>query len=479
MGNSFRAHFAYFAISLLLGGVCFLMVACEVDRPDVPELLSIQGLSPPAQEETAPEIDPDAVGGQPARPGNMPETDPQHMSVEIHCEDVRRDACGLLVTLHAVRDDVELDILLFGDNGVRFLPNMDVIPKDYLSSQDGKRSLIDRVKLLRGESRQVYFPYLPSDLDLPGAYQIIVLATEANTNDLFGYRRTPAYIIFNEIGEFHLLPSENEFNGNFRNLFTEGLLDVGYWIQFEEAERPSGGNLWVRVDSPVDEYEPIIKIISSGAVTFLDDGLWKPDVSNAGMVASRNFPKMNTGGSRVTVFPFEIDRNGRLLDGEYAFLVEQTASGLAKTETMPVVVQLFSDPQYPTERWLGAHAIPPIVATPTPNATAVAANENNILIKQVGFGGIYKGLDEQTANEVCKSLADAKFDAKLPRPKWTRYIANFNGTLCQAYLEFVAGSVPISWTNFHQRMVVENDNLDTQFDRLDDHRVYILPEIDQ
>ncbi len=257
------------------------------------------------------------------------------------------------------------------------------------------------------------------------------------------------------------------------------MLDTGYWIQFEENERPSRGNLWVRVDSPVDEYESTIKIVSSGAVTFLNDGLWNPNVSNAGMVASRAFPQMNAGGSRVAMFPFELDRNGRLLDGEYAFLVEQTASDLTRTETMPVVVQLFSDPQYPTERWLGAHAISPSVATPTPNATAVAANENHNLDEQVGFGGKYIGLDEYTANEVCISLADVNFNANLPRATWTRLIANYNGTLCQAYLEFVVGCVPLSWNDFHQRMVTENDNLDNKLDKLVDHRVYILPEIDQ
>lgn len=474
MGNSFRTHFLHSFTCLLFVFTSFLMTACNVNEPSVSEISSLASLLPQAQEEPTPSTSPGAIGGEPTISGIIDDKYPENMDVEILCEDVRRDACGLLVTLHAIYDDVEVDLRLHGDDGVKFLPNLDVLP------QGDDESTIARVKLNRGESRKILFPYVPSALDLPGAYKVIVLATEADTKNLYSYRRANAFMILNEIGEFHLLPSEFEFNGNFRNQFTDGLLDMAYWIQFVGGERPHRGNLWIRVDSPIDEYQPRIEITGGDAITFLDDGLWNPEVSNAGMTASRTFPIMNAGGSRVAVFPFELDRNGRLLDGEYAFLVKQIESDIVRTETMPVVVQLFSDPQYPNEHWLGAHTITPAIATATPNATVVASNENNILLANVGFGGKYKGLDENTANGVCSSLVEYQLPAdKLPEPRWTRYIANYNGTICQAYLDFVIGSVAITWPDFEKLVVEYNENLNSPSDRLEDHRVYILPHTDQ
>lgn len=477
MGNLFRSHFAHLVVGILLFAFSILIAACTVEQPgslSLPELSDLEVFLPQPQATATPELNPEGLGGQPYNRGNIPETDPRYMNVEIRCEDVRRDACGLLVTLHAVHDDIELDLRLHGDNGVQFLPNLDVLP------QGGDESTIARVKLLRGESRQILFPYLPSELDLPGAYQVIVLATEADTNNLYAYNRTRAYMVLNEIGEYHLLPSEFEFNNNFRSQFTDGLLDMGYSIQFMGEERPHRGNLWVRVDSPIDEFKPRIEITGGDAITFLNDGLWKPEVSNAGMMVSRNFPMMNAGGSRVAVFPFELDRNGRLIDGEYAFVVDQIANGITKTETMPVVVQLFSDPQYPSEHWLGTHTIPPALATATPNAMVVAIDGNFILEENVGFGGQYKDLDENAANLVCADLVRSQLPThKLPQPRWTRYIANFDGTICQAYLNFVAGGVPITWLEFEELVVEYNDNLNSSSDRLLDHRVYILPLVDQ
>ncbi|MBE2220966.1 MAG: hypothetical protein IAF02_05470 [Anaerolineae bacterium] len=465
MGNLFKTHTT---VCLLIVFTCFLITACEV------EPLNINDFLPPAQEPPTPEINPAAIGGQPAVFENTQDKYPENMNVEILCEDVRRDACGLLVTLHALYNDVEVDLRLFGHDGVKFLPNRDVLP------QGDDESTIARVKLNRGESRKILFPYVPSALELPGAYKVIVLAAEADTKNLYAYRRTTAYIILNEIGEFHLLPSEIEFNGNFRNQFTEGLLDMAYWIQFEGGERPHRGKLWLRVDSPIDEYQPKIQIDGGDAITFLSDGLWNPVVSNTGMTVSRDFPVMNAGGSRVAVFPFEMDRNGRLLDGEYSFIVQQIESGITRTETMPVVIQLFSDPQYPNEHWLGAHPISPLLATSTPNPTAVAVEANNILVGNTGMGGKYVDLNEEDANAECQRLATTQFDkTNLPNLTWTRLIANYNGTICQAYLDFVYGNVTITWLDFEKLMVEHNENLNDLSASLEDHRVYILPEIDQ
>lgn len=477
MGNSFRTHFAHIVVSILLFVACFLMVACNVEEPGMLSWPELGTFMPQPQATATPDPNPNGAGGLPTALGNHPGTDPRYMNVEIRCEDVRRDACGLLVTLNAIHDDIELDLRLHGDDGVQFLPNLDVLP------QGGDESTIARVKLRQGESRQILFPYVPAALDLPGAYQVIVLATEADTKNLYAYdNRARAYMMLNEIGEYHLLPSEFEFNNNFRSQFTNGVpeMGMGYWIQFEGGERPHRGNIWVRVDSQGDEYQPEIEITGGDAITFLNDGIWKPTVSNAGMTASRKFPSMNAGGSRVARFPFELDRNGRLLDGEYAFLVRQIESGISRTETMPVVVQLFSDPQYPNEHWLGAHTIPPGAATATPNATVVASDENNILAAHVGFGGKYKDLDENTADGVCSSLVEYQLpNDQLPEPRWTRYIANYNGTICQAYLDFVIGSVAITWPDFEEFVVEYNENLNSPSDKLEDHRVYILPHTDQ
>jgi hypothetical protein len=110
----------------------------------------------------------------------------------------------------------------------------------------------------------------------------------------------------------------------------------------------------------------------------------------------------------------------------------------------------------------------------------VAIDGNVILEQNVGFGGQFKDLDEDSADVVCADRVNDQLpDHKLPQPRWTRYIANFDGTICQAYLNFVAGSVPITWPDFEKYMVEYNENLDSPTDRLEDHRVYILPQVDQ
>jgi hypothetical protein len=456
MGNSSKIHIAKLYISLLLAAVSFLIAACEVPQPEVPELADI--LPQPQNNQ-----EPPGQGGVPLPNGE------ERISANIHCPDVRRDECGLMVTVNPVSEDVELDIKVYRDYGVRFLPNLDVIP------EAGGVGAIQRVRLLTGESRDIYFPYQPDNLELPGAFKVNVVATHTGSSVLYDEDVTNAFFWLDDVGEFHLLSSLEAYRDQYESMFVDGdpELDLGYSIVMEEGARPYRGHLWVRVDSTKDNYWPIIEIKSTGALTFLDDNIWNPQISEMGMKATKFFPMIQDGGTRVARFPFELDRTGRLLNGTYVFMVtlsELNIPDSERHERMPVAIELHSDPQYPNEHWLSPTAVPYEIATSTPIGGAGAGGVNEDVLNP-------ENID---ANKVCEQLANVRFKNNIVNEiHWTKQISNYNGTLCEAYLEFVAFNIPLSWNDFQRIMLLANENLTSEDSNLKAAEVYIVPELDQ
>lgn len=385
---------------------------------------------------------------------------PPPVEAGIHCPDPRRDECGLLVTLHGQDEPVDLNIQLRIDDEIVFRTEYN---EAIVVDENGTEARKDQVRIMPQETRKILFPYQIDSPVLPGAYRVEVVATNANTSEVFGETAARVFIYLDDEGQFHMLSSESEYANRFTNSFSDGKLTVSYNIVLEEKERPRQGTLLVRIDSEKDDYAPTLEIESMGGIKFVPGGFGESTISEFGKKVSREFPLIDKDGARIAQFPFVYDKNAQLVEGVYSFVttLRSTTEGTLY-ESAPVAIKVVSDPVYREERWLEEAFLEPYI------------------IDEFGIGAVVVDAPMQTnvalAQQDCETnWVGANFPSQAAKPDWNFKMSDFNGTLCQLFLMRYAGRVAVDWNEFSITAIAKNDNIDSAYEELKDHEIYWMP----
>ena len=387
---------------------------------------------------------------------------PLPVEAEIHCPDLRRDDCGLLVKLNAQGEQVDLNIRLRIDEGVIFLSDRtEAVALD----DDGLEGRKAQISLMSQESRKILFPYRMDSPVLPGAYRVEVIATNARTNEVFGDTVAFVYIYLDDEDEYHLLSSKGEYDNRFLNGFRDGKLGVSYKIILEEKEKPRRGVVLVRINSLQDDYAPVVELTSMGGVHFVSDPSGQNQVLGFGDKVSRAFPRIDENGTRIAPFPFVYDKDGQVLEGVYAFVMRlNPETKEEQRENTPVAIMVVSDPAYREDRWLAVTQMDPYILEGA----------------GIGEGGLdtRPSAEAQIAEEACENTwKTGNFPQNTGQPEWTFRVSDFEVTLCRFYLDRYAGKVFLNWREFSEIAIRKNDNISSADEYLVDHEIYWMPRL--
>ena len=385
---------------------------------------------------------------------------PPPVEAKIHCPDHRRDDCGLLVKLNAQGEQVDLNVRLHIDEGIVFRSDYDEAVALDDNGAEGRKA---KIRLMPQESREILFPYQMDRPVLPGAYRVEVVATNANTLEVFGDAVAQVFIYRDDEGEYHMLSSQSEYNTRFLTGFSEGKLNVFYNIILEEKEKPRKGTILVRIDSKEDDYAPILELESMGGVKFVPDTFGLNTVLDFGDKVSRAFPRIDKDGTRIAQFPFVYDKNGQSVEGVYSFVATlSSATDDPQHESAPVAIKVVSDPTYREERWLEETFLEPYI------------------IDEIGIGNkvVDANMEEnlQLAQQKCETTwHEGDFPTDIGKPDWDFRMSDFDGTLCQLFLMRYAGKIFMNWSEFSTIAIEKNDNISSADEHLDDHEIYLMP----
>lgn len=396
---------------------------------------------------------------------------PPPVEADIHCPDARDDDCGLIVKLNGQDEPIDVNVRLHIDEGL-------VFRSDYTEAVDlddnGNEGRKASVHLMPHESRKILFPYQIDTPGLPGAYRVEIVATNANTLQVFGSTVEHIYIYLDDEGEYHMLSSQNEYANHFINGFVEGLLGVAYNIVLDDKEKPHKGTIFVRIDSNEDDYAPVLELESMGGVEFLSDPSGRNQVSDFGAKVTHSFPMIDEGGARIAQFPFEYIKAGQSSEGVYALITTlKSITGETEKESAPVAISVVADPAYREERWLQEAFIDPYIID-----TSVADTSVVNTMAAIGAGGFdtMPTPDAPTAKQLCETKWDgAAFPPGSSKPDWNFSMSDYDGTLCQLYLAKYAGKVCLDWSEFSSVAIANNENISSPDQDLEDHEIYLMP----
>ena len=263
---------------------------------------------------------------------------------------------GALSVIVTSDRDVNIGITVLAEDGVLFNTQ-----SGYRIENAFRQATVPSLALRVNESRTLRFTYrIDPDTELSGKYLFIIKAFDTKDGNSYKFlSKTKSAVFIDTSGEnVRFLPSPESFY-NFLIPEHRVLTESGYWagVYLLDEERPRGGLLTLLVRSPKSNYDPEVTVTVSdnGGILFLETR--HVSIDNSGFMASTRPGTIELGGSRLVLFPFQL--NPRSLDGDYVIEVSSHWKKLKTVDRVPFLIRVNSSTLGHGERWLSIHAIEP------------------------------------------------------------------------------------------------------------------------